>query len=58
MVLHFHELHSLFLVLIEFIKVFGLNLFESVELAGGDVDCLINLGVLLAGSQHLEPFEI
>jgi hypothetical protein len=48
MILHFPELLCFFFELVELIEGFGLNFFESIELPGGDVNCLVYFGVLFA----------
>ena len=58
MILNFSKLLGLLLELIEFIKTFGLDFFEGIELAGGQVDSLIDFSIFLTRAKDLEFFEI
>lgn len=57
-VLHLHELYCFLLVLVELVQIFGLNLFQGVVLASVQMDCFVDLRVLLARPQHLQFLEI
>ena len=58
MVLDLSKLLGLFFELVEFFKSFGFDLFERIEPASGDVDCLVDLRVFLAGAEHFQFFEV
>ena len=58
MILNFSKLLGLFLELIEFVKTFGLDFFECVKLAGGQVDSLVDFSIFLARAKDLKFFEI
>jgi hypothetical protein len=58
MVLDFHQLHCLLLVLVQFIEVFGLYLFQGVNLPSCQMDSLVYFGVLFTRTQYFQPLEI
>ena len=58
MVLHFSQLLGLLFELIEFIKTFSLDFFESIELSSGEMHSLINFSVLLSRAKYLKFLEI
>lgn len=47
-VLHFCQLGSLLLVLVELVKIFGFYFFEGVYLVGADMDSFVYFGVFFA----------
>jgi hypothetical protein len=54
----FDELHRLLFVLVELVGVLGFDLLECVDLTGGVMDHLVDLGVLFAGAQQLDLLEV
>lgn len=58
MVLHLPQLLRLLLILVQLFKGLGLDLLEGEVLAGWDMDRLVDLGVLLAGAQHVQLLEV
>jgi hypothetical protein len=58
MVLDLHQLNGLFLVLVQLVEILCLHLFEGIHLSRSQVDCLVDLGVLLTRAQYLETFEV
>ena len=49
---------STYLVLVEFVKRLGFNLFESIVATWGNVKHLIDFGIFLAVSKQVYLFEI
>ena len=57
-VLGFGKLDCFLFILVEFLEVLGLDFFERVDLAAGQVFDLVDFGVLLAGPEQVDFLEV